>query len=467
MRNLRERSNTLFMLSTKSASTYVAHVLLFFVIFAFAGCSVLGIGANTFKSGVTTITWLVRTDPQINPWEIKTVSDFEASHPNIHVKIVMSPSGANYDQKLETMEVGWEPADIFSHWGSNSWADAVYRGYAADLTPYINASHFSFDGMDPTLLRQYSVKGHVYAIPFATGGSYLFYNVDLFKKAHVPLPPTSWDDPNWTWDTVLKDAQALNVASASLNQRVYGLSDDLWPENANAWLFGGDIFQPSAYTTGVINTIQANSPAVVQAEQWKHDLIYKYQVSPTPSDATLLNGFLSGKVAMDMNGVWGFWTYQPATFHWAVAPLPRIQTNKDVLFTDPWMMAKDSHHPQEAWQFLQWLCDPAHGAKTYMETSGAVPPWSQLLPEWAANTHKTISSLSTDQLEQIAQGSLAHGQESINHLAISYGQYDSTISNVLSPLFSNRGATATNSTNQLQLQLEATIKSVGPLKPLQ
>src|SRR5581483_5007859 len=209
---------------------------LFFVLLTITGCSVLGIGANTFTAG-TTITWLVRTDPLINPWELKTVNDFEASHPNIHVKIVMSPSGANYDQKLETMEVGWEPADIFSHWGNNSWADAVYRGYAADLTPYINASHFSFDGMDPRLLQEYSVKGHVYAIPFATGGSYLFYNVDLFQKAHVPLPPTSWDDPNWTWDTVLKDAQALNVNGASLNHRVYGLSDDLWPENANAWLF--------------------------------------------------------------------------------------------------------------------------------------------------------------------------------------------------------------------------------------
>jgi multiple sugar transport system substrate-binding protein len=320
--------------------------------------------------------------------------------------------------------------------------------------------------MDPKLVQEYSVNGHVYAIPFSTGGSYLFYNVDLFKKAHIPLPPTSWDDPNWNWNTLLKDAQALTVHSDSFNQRQYGLSDDLWPENANAWLFGGDIFNASTYTTGVVDSVQANSQPVEQAEQWKHDLIYKYRFSPAPEDATLLNGFLSGKIAMDMTGVWGFWTYQPATFHWAVAPLPRIQTNKDVLFTDPWMMAKDSHHPQQAWQFLQWLCNPAHGAKTYMETSGAVPPWSQLLPEWAANTHKAMPSLSVEQLEEIAQGSLTHGQESINHLAISYGEYDSVITNVLSPLFTDR-ETAANAVNQLQQQLEATIKKVGPLKPLQ
>src|SRR5579875_3469056 len=159
---------------------------------------------------------------------------------------------------------------------------------------------------------------------------------------------------------------------------------------------------------------------------------------------------------MDMTGVWGFWTYQAATFHWAVAPLPTIKTNKDVIFTDAWMMSKDSHHPQQAWEFLQWLSDPAHGAKTYMESSGAIPPWSQLLPEWAVNTQKEMPSLTTAQLEEIANGSLAHGQESINHMAISYGEYDTTISTVVANAFaSDKPVPAT--LDALQQQLDATI----------
>ncbi|GCE23452.1 ABC transporter substrate-binding protein [Dictyobacter kobayashii] len=440
--------------------TLILGAFLCLIILVNTGCSVLGINAKTF-SGQTTVTWLVRTDPNINPWEYKVVDEFEASHPTIHIKMVLVPSGANFDQKLVTMQVGWEPADIFSIWGNNSWADEVYRGFAADLTPYIKASNFSFDGMDQKLLDQYSVNGHVYAIPFSTGGSYVFYNVDMFKQAHLPMPPTSWDDPGWTWDAMLKDAQAMTVHSSSLNNRRYGMSDDLWPEDANPMLFGGDYFQQSTYQNGVVAATNATSPAVVQSVQWKRDLMYKYQVAPLPADASLLNGFLSGKVGMSMTGVWGLWANKPATFHWAIAPLPHFSSNtKDVLFTDPWMLAKDSKHPKEAWTFLQWLSDPAHGAKSYMEVSGAMSPWSQLLPEWAANTHKIMPSLSTDQLMQLGQGSLNHGQESINHLAISYNQFDSVISNVLSPVYNTGKVDPTSALNDVQKQLQETIHQV-------
>ncbi|WP_220192484.1 ABC transporter substrate-binding protein [Ktedonospora formicarum] len=445
--------------------TLVLAMLLSALALIFSSCSVLGIGAESF-SGKTTINWLVRADPQNNPWEYQVVKEFEASHPNIHVQIVISPGSANYDQKNETMSVGFVPADVYSTWGNNSWADNVYRGFAADLTPFINASHFSFEGMDKKLLDQYSVKGHVYAIPFATGGSYIFYNVDMLKKANLPTPPTNWDDPNWNLDTALKYAKALSTPDAPLTQREYGLSDDLWPENATSLLFGGDIFPQSAYKTGVIDSVTANSPEVIQAEQFKQDLIYKYKYMPNPADASVLNGFLSGKVGMTMNGVWGFWSYQSVKFQWAAAPLPTIKTNTNVLFTDPWMMSKNTHHPQESWEFIQWLCSPEHGAKSYMESSGAIPPWSQLIPAWAAKTHKIMPSLSEQQLIELAQGSLAHGQESINHLAISYGQYDSAIGTITSAAFaSNKPVPAT--LDQLQQQLQSTIKQVGPLRPLQ
>lgn len=429
-----------------------------------AGCGFLGVGGSGSAGSKVTVSWLVRTDPVINPWEIKTIADFEAKNPNIHVEMIKVPQ-PNYDQKLVTMQAGGTPADIFSHWGPNSWADFVYRGIAADLTPYVNSSHFSFDGMDPKLAQLYTVKGKIYGIPFATGGSYMYYNVDMFQKAHLKLPPTSWDDPTWTWDTVLKDAQAMANTSGPLSQRTYGFSDDLWPANANSYLYGTDIFTQNTYTSGVVDSVNvANNPAELQALQWQHDLIYKYKVAPTPADATLLNGFLSGKVGMDMTGVWGFWVDQPAKFHWAAAPLPHIQSNKDVIFTDPWMMAKASKHPQEAWKFLQYLSDPNYGAKTYMETSGVVPPWSQLLPEWAANEHKIMPTLSTDQLTELANGSMSHGQESINHLAIGYGQYESVISNVLAPVFTNKEDPAT-ALQQLQQQLNSTIQK-NPAHPL-
>jgi len=417
----------------------------------------------THAASTVTLTWLTRTDPVVNPWEDATIKSFEALHPTIQIQQVKVPT-ASYDQKMLTMIAGGSPPDVFSHWGSNSWADLVYRGVAADLTPYINASHFSFEGMPASLRNLYTIKGHVYGIPFASGGSFLFYNVDLLKKAHLATPPTDWNDKSWNWATVLRYAQAMNKASGSLSNRVFGLYDNLWPPNGNAMLWGGDIFPQSAYSTGVVDRVQATSAPVRQATQWQADQIFKYKIGPTPSQATSLSTaadpFLSGRIGLEMTGVWGFWVFQPATFKWAAAPLPYIKTDKDVVFTDPWIMAKKSAHPQEAWTFLEYLSDPRYGGKTYMAATGVVPPFSQLLPGWAAGVHTHVPSLSVAQLTQLANGSMAHGQESINHLAINYGQYDSVIANVLTPVWTGR-ETSSAALAQLQQQLTSTIQRAG------
>lgn len=76
-----------------------------------------------------------------------------------------------------------------------------------------------------------------------------------------------------------------------------------------------------------------------------------------------------------------------------------------------------------------------------------------------------MPSLSTDQLVELAQGSIDHGQESINHRAIGYGQYDSVIGNVLAPVFTNQKDPQA-ALNDLQNQLTATIKQAGPVHPL-
>ena len=445
------------MLSKKIAGVTMAAV-------AMAG--VLGTGAAS-ANATRTITWLVRTDPVMNPWERATIKAFEAVHPNIKVQMILSPSGAPFDQKLLTMVAAGDPPDIFSHWGNDSWADFVYRGIAQNLTPYIQKTHFSFAGMDPALLKQYSIGNKVYGIPFATGGSYLFYNMSLLKKAHIPIPTTNWNDRSWNWPTVLKDARKMTVHSAKLASMQWGFNDELWPENANFWLFGGDIFPASAYRTGVVQKVSATSPAVEQAVQWQRNLIYTYKVAPTPAQTTGLSTtedpFLSGKIGMEMTGIWGFWVFKPAKFQWGAAPLPYVKTDRNVLFTDPWMMAKGAAHPNAAWTFLQWLANPKEGDRTYVLTSGVFPVWKQLVPVWAQNEHKLHPWMSVASLIQLGNGSMQHGSESANHLLINYGQMDSVMGNVLQPVWTGKTAPKA-ALAELQTQLTQTIKEAGITK---
>jgi ABC-type glycerol-3-phosphate transport system substrate-binding protein len=162
---------------------------------------------------------------------------------------------------------------------------------------------------------------------------------------------------------------------------------------------------------------------------------------------------------MEMTGPWGFWVFAPAKFKWGAAPLPTFTTHKDVYFTDPWVMSKGVKDPQAAWTFLEYLSSPQYGDKTYVATSGVFPPWSQLEGFWADMMAKR-SVLTTAQLLQLGKGGMAAGGESINHLAINYGQFDSTISNVLQPVWT--GSTSPQKAlSELQSQLTSDISKAA------
>jgi len=213
----------------------------------------------------------------------------------------------------------------------------------------------------------------------------------------------------------------------------------------------------------VVDKVTADSPAVLQAVQWQQDLTQKYKIAPSPAQtsgmSSLSDPFLSGRIAFEPTGPWGFWVFAPAKFKWGAAALPYFKTNKDVVFTDPWIMAKNSTDAMTTWTFLQYLASPLYGDKTYVETTGVYPPWSQLVTPWAQMMAKR-TTLTVEQLKQVGGGAMAHGQESINHLAINYGQFDNTISNVLQPVWTGSMKPAA-ALSQLQMRLQSDIKKAA------
>ena len=146
--------------------------------------------------------------------------------------------------------------------------------------------------------------------------------------------------------------------------------------NKKAWNFGGDFFRPEAYETGEMGEPAIlDNPRNAEAIQLNVDLIHKYKVSPNPAalDAVSQLGdpFMTGRVAMIVNGGWGFWAYKPAEFNWGVAPIPYAEGRQPTLYVDPWNISEKSKHPDEAWEFVKFLVDPEGGASHL---------WKQLLP---------------------------------------------------------------------------------------
>ncbi len=214
---------------------------------------------------------------------------------------------------------------------------------------------------------------------------------------------------------------------------LYGVNVGLWPSNATQWLFNADFYPPEAYETGFFTDSPADSENSILAYQSQADLIWQHQVSPSPSltDAMAAVGdpFKTGRLAMNMTGIWGFNSYADITaFEVGAAALPvGKETNKPVIFTDPWMIARESKQPDAAWLFTKKLVDPADGAKSYMEVSGVVPPAAVLLPLWYETISACMPWLAGEPLQKLIEGSMAHGFESANHLLVGFNAMESMI----------------------------------------
>jgi len=75
-------------------------------------------------------------------------------------------------------------------------------------------------------------------------------------------------------------------------------------------------------------------------------------------------------------------------FHWAAAAYPRWGSNKDVLFTDPYMVYKNTKHSKDALEFIKFLTNKTsmtsyssgrrqlrYGNNCSVEYNGRKPLW--------------------------------------------------------------------------------------------
>ncbi|MFH8791293.1 ABC transporter substrate-binding protein [Streptomyces sp. NPDC017941] len=177
-----------------------------------AACSDDG---GTESGGRTTLSYGM-WDPAQVPGMEQIIAAFEKEHPDIRVRIELTP-WANYWTTLKTSMRGGTAPDVF-------WMNAVnFQLYAAHdvlepLSEHIERDRTPVDRHPEQLVRLYSYEGTQYGLPkdFDTIG--LWYNKALFDKAGIKYPDTSW-----TWDD-LRDAAA---ELTDPHERVHGYCSEM------------------------------------------------------------------------------------------------------------------------------------------------------------------------------------------------------------------------------------------------
>lgn len=234
------------------------------------------------------LTWWDTSDPTNEAPAFKAlIKKFNAEYPNITINYQSVPF-AEAQNKFKTAAA------------SGSGAPDILRAEVAWVPEFASLGHlYALDGTAllednnflETPLSSNVYEGKTYGVPQVTDTLGLMYNKELFAKAGIESPPT-------TWDEVAQDAELLkqkaDVDGIYINSGGYFLLPFMYGE-------GGDLVDTDS------QTILVNSPENVAGIQAAQDLVKSgAAVEPDANDSygTMMTLFKAGEVAMIINGPW-------------------------------------------------------------------------------------------------------------------------------------------------------------------
>jgi multiple sugar transport system substrate-binding protein len=287
--------------------------------------------------------------------ETKFLDDWVAKNPDVEYEAQYIPQTVDYWAKIQTQLASGTPPDCGVASGGRMISFAK-RGTLLDITPYVSSSNFPIDTMFPSVSHRFqwangefnSGNGAHYGLP-ATAQSQIFaYNKKMFDGAGVAYPT---DD--WTWDDMLAAAKKITKA----DQNIWGMQviDQFILYKGNfVWAAGGAIHTPD-FTKSMLA-----DPKTIEAYKWDWDLIYTHKVAPPLGGASQQNPFMSGQVAMYVDGVWVITDFVNGIkdFDWDVALMPKHpQTGKRTVSieADGYWIYKDGKDHDTAWKLISYM----------------------------------------------------------------------------------------------------------------
>jgi multiple sugar transport system substrate-binding protein len=277
------------------------------------------------------------------------------------------------DQQTSTMIQNNNAPDILN---LNVYASYAKDGllYSADdvLSPAVKTD------LLPSFVKSGTYDGKMYGMPDLSSARALFYNKDLFAKAKIANPPTTWDE---------FEADAKKVAA--LGNGTAGYAEPLGPEEAQAemsiWMVnnGGDWKTDGKWTI--------NSPQNVETLTFLKKLADEKVTQNNPGKTNRTDGafslFSSGKAGM----VVGFSPLQATLdkekkFEYGIAPMPTKAGGAPQTYgvTDYLMAFKKDGNQAAVKAFYDLYYQPDQ-VNAFIKAEGFLPVTTSGIKEFASN----------------------------------------------------------------------------------
>jgi multiple sugar transport system substrate-binding protein len=281
---------------------------------------------------------------------------FTAMHRSYpHIQVQTEPSASISQVQMVTRIAAGSAADVIQV-GDTDLPWYVARNAFRPLDAYLQRDNVTRDLWFSETYNLGVVAGHTYALTKDYATLAVFYNKDLFDRAHLPYPQAGW-----TWHDLLHDAQALTITRGGRRVQ-WGLRlPGAWARGVEPLVrdYGGQLVSPDGKTIrGYMNSRQT-----IAATQFYVDLVNRYHVALSPAEQAAfanVDPFASGRVAMYWTGPWQITTWQQTrNLHFAVAPMPSYGGNAYTnICWAGFAMNAHTKNPEAAWQVIKALSGP-------------------------------------------------------------------------------------------------------------
>ncbi|GHU04187.1 hypothetical protein FACS1894147_09070 [Spirochaetia bacterium] len=404
----------------------------------FLGCNK---GQETGSSGKTKIRFSNWDGGSTLEMYDNITKSFNSSQDKFEAEVLNIPT--DYDTKIMAMIAAGDTPDIACMESSSILYPLAEEGQVLNLLEFFrNDSSFNTGNLIDSLAYWMNAD---YLAGYSIGAEMmgLFYSTDLFAKYGVPEPPAKYADA-WDWDTFVNVAQRLTIDNKgnnalspnfdSKNIVTYGVTFGKWFAVYYAFYntSGGQIISADGSTLGLF------TPEGIDTMQRLADLINKYHVSPTPTASAGIPGgteaFLSGRVAMAIDGHWVNGSYIEDGVPYNVAAIPKIKTPASLAVAGA-LSIMNTPRKDGSWEFFKFLLK-AGSTKPLEEAGTWLPVTKEGLSDAYLNTIITSKHPSNYYDAFCAPMLDGTAKRTVSGWIVNFNRIDNEFGGILDPLWS-------------------------------
>lgn len=322
-------------------------------------------GANSPNSSTLTLTLWHGINPPTNRVIFEElVAQFNAQQTDIKVQPIYVGQADQQFPKILTAIVGNSPPDLL-------WFDSLLTGRLVDLQGIVPLTDWLNQGgrlanLDPSLIPGMTFEGELWSVPFTTSNLGIFYRPDLFAAAGITQLPRTWEELAQVAQKLTQDRDGDGRPDQ------YGL---LLPLGKGEWtVFSWLPFWFSAGGEVVNGTVPLLTEASLRALQfWQKLLHMGVALLSAPERGYEQEGFIQGRVAMQITGPWTLGYLSQTGVPFSVMPIPQATRPATIVGgANVFLMRTNSQREQAALRFLDYILGDEFQV-TWARQTGALP----------------------------------------------------------------------------------------------